>query len=77
MQVRKAGYARLREVSWMLAELLILVASAQVVTLLLVLAFCRAGDDYCSTSAPSRIRTCGLLLRRESLCPAELSGQGG
>ena len=24
--------------------------------------------------APSRIRTCGLLLRRESLCPAELSG---
>jgi hypothetical protein len=46
MQVRKAGYARLREVSWMLAELLILVASAQVVTLLLVLAFCRAGDDY-------------------------------
>jgi hypothetical protein len=26
--------------------------------------------------APSRIRTCGLLLRRESLCPAELSGPG-
>ena len=26
------------------------------------------------SSAPSRIRTCGLLLRRESLCPAELSG---
>src|SRR4051794_13908028 len=26
------------------------------------------------TSAPSRIRTCGLLLRRESLYPAELSG---
>jgi hypothetical protein len=25
-------------------------------------------------SAPSRIRTCGLLLRRESLYPAELSG---
>ena len=25
--------------------------------------------------APSRIRTCGLLLRRESLYPAELSGQ--
>jgi hypothetical protein len=24
--------------------------------------------------APSRIRTCGLLLRRESLYPAELSG---
>jgi hypothetical protein len=28
----------------------------------------------CPTSAPSRIRTCGLLLRRESLYPAELSG---
>ena len=27
-----------------------------------------------TASAPSRIRTCGLLLRRESLCPAELSG---
>jgi hypothetical protein len=26
--------------------------------------------------APSRIRTCGLLLRRESLYPAELSGLG-
>jgi hypothetical protein len=26
-------------------------------------------------NAPSRIRTCGLLLRRESLYPAELSGQ--
>lgn len=26
-------------------------------------------------SAPSRIRTCGLLLRRESLYPAELSGR--
>jgi hypothetical protein len=25
-------------------------------------------------SAPSRIRTCGLLLRRESLYPTELSG---
>lgn len=25
-------------------------------------------------NAPSRIRTCGLLLRRESLYPAELSG---
>jgi hypothetical protein len=28
-------------------------------------------------SAPSRIRTCGLLLRRESLYPAELSGLEG
>jgi hypothetical protein len=27
-----------------------------------------------TSSAPSRIRTCGLLLRRESLYPAELSG---
>jgi hypothetical protein len=27
-----------------------------------------------TVSAPSRIRTCGLLLRRESLYPAELSG---
>ena len=27
-------------------------------------------------NAPSRIRTCGLLLRRESLYPAELSGPG-
>jgi hypothetical protein len=25
-------------------------------------------------NAPSRSRTCGLLLRRESLYPAELSG---
>ena len=32
-------------------------------------------DDARSPSdAPSRIRTCGLLLRRESLYPAELSG---
>jgi hypothetical protein len=29
-----------------------------------------------TTNAPSRIRTCGLLLRRESLYPAELSGPG-
>ena len=28
----------------------------------------------CLWDAPSRIRTCGLLLRRESLYPAELSG---
>jgi hypothetical protein len=28
-------------------------------------------------NAPSRIRTCGLLLRRESLYPAELSGLAG
>jgi hypothetical protein len=28
-----------------------------------------------TANAPSRIRTCGLLLRRESLCPAELSGR--
>jgi hypothetical protein len=30
-----------------------------------------------SVSAPSRIRTCDLLLRRESLYPAELSGLSG
>jgi hypothetical protein len=30
----------------MLAGVLILVVGAQVLTLLLVLAFCRAGDDY-------------------------------
>jgi hypothetical protein len=30
-----------------------------------------------SHDAPSRIRTCGLLLRRESLYPAELSGPVG
>ena len=29
---------------------------------------------FLPASAPSRIRTCGLLLRRESLYPAELSG---
>jgi hypothetical protein len=36
-----------------------------------------AGDELSglvTCSAPSRIRTCGLLLRRESLYPAELSG---
>ena len=30
--------------------------------------------DRWKKNAPSRIRTCGLLLRRESLYPAELSG---
>ena len=33
-----------------------------------------AGATPMAASAPSRIRTCGLLLRRESLYPAELSG---
>jgi hypothetical protein len=34
----------------------------------------RSADCSAFASAPSRIRTCGLLLRRESLYPAELSG---
>ena len=31
-------------------------------------------ENFPGCNAPSRIRTCGLLLRRESLYPAELSG---